>query len=543
MSNPEPMTIPAMLADSAARYDSRPAVVDAGVTVSYRELDDRVRDWARAYLANGVRHGDRVALWAPNRLEFILAMLGAQSVGAAVVPLNTRYTGHEAKVILERSRACVLVVDDGFLGRGFIQMLADAAATADGPPGDGPIPGLPNLRTVVDLSAPGTGTDRLGIEEFLTLGKSVPEEQARQVAAAVSPEDVVDILYTSGTTGLPKGVMSAHRQTIGVARVWARGAELSPDDRYAVVNPFFHGFGYKAGMISSLVAGTAIYPVANFDTDALLELIQGARITVLPGVPTIFTSLLDHPRLKEFDLSSLRFAIAGATAAPSTLFQDMVNILGFTTIAQAYGLTECVVATLSRPNEELSHAAQTTGPAVPGLEIRIIDAAGQEVPVGHDGEILLRGDTVMLGYFEDEAATRAAISDEGWFHTGDVGQLDEHGCLKITDRLKDMYIVGGFNVYPAEIENALRQHPAVNESAVIGIDDARLGTVGRAYVALYQDAADRPSAEDLIAFCRTRLANFKVPREVIFVTDFPRNGTGKIMKSELRTLAESARES
>ena len=536
MSNSEPMTIPAMLAEAAERYEAHPAVV-GDTTVSYRELDDRVRDWARAYLAQGVGHGDRVALWAPNRLEFILAMLGAQSVGAAIVPLNTRYTGPEARVIMERSRARLLVVDDSFLGRGFTHMLAAAAADSEGLPGDGPIPGLPHLRAIVDLSGPSTGTGRLGVDEFLAAGKSVSEDEARRVAAAVSPDDVVDILYTSGTTGVPKGVMSAHRQTLGVARAWAKGAELEPADRYAVVNPFFHGFGYKAGMISSLVSGTTIYPVANFDTDTLLDLIQTARITVLPGVPTIFTSLLDHPRLGDYDLSSLRFAIAGATAAPSTLFRDMVHILGFKTIAQAYGLTECVVATLSRPNEELAHAAQTTGPAVAGIEIRVIDAEGNDVPVGQDGEILLRGDTVMLGYFEDEAATRAAIDEDGWFHTGDVGQLDEHGCLKITDRLKDMYIVGGFNVYPAEVENALRQHPAVNESAVIGIEDARLGTVGRAYVALYQDVADKPSAEDLIAFCRTRLANFKVPREIVFVTEFPRNGTGKIMKSELRALA------
>lgn len=542
MSNPElPMTIPAMVADAGARYGDHPAVVTGSEIVTYRELDDQVRRWARAYLAQGVRRGDRVALWAPNRLEFILAMLGAQSVGAAVVPLNTRYTGPEARVIMERSRASVLVVDDSFLGRGFSGLLAQASA--DGATEDatgGPIAGLPHLRLIVDIGGAGDGRGRLGLTAFLETAASVDEPTAREVAAAISPDDVDDILYTSGTTGVPKGVMSAHRQTLGVARAWAKGAELTPADRYAVVNPFFHGFGYKAGMISSLVSGTTIYPVASFDTDALLTLIETARITVLPGVPTIFTSLLDHPRLGDYDLSSLRFAIAGATAAPSTLFRDMVEILGFRTIAQAYGLTECVVATLSRPNEELSHAAQTTGPAVEGIEIRVIDAQGVDVPVGEDGEILLRGDNVMLGYFEDEAATRAAIDDAGWFHTGDVGRLDEHGCLKITDRLKDMYIVGGFNVYPAEVENVLRQHPAVNESAVIGIEDARMGAVGRAFVLLYSDAAEKPSAEQLAEFCRERLANFKVPREFIVVSDFPRNGTGKIMKSELRTLPEPA---
>lgn len=536
-----PMTIPAMLSFSAEHFASQPAVVTGDEVVTYGELDAQVRGWARAYLAHGVQHGDRVAVWVPNRLEFILAMLGAQSVGAAVVPLNTRFTGPEARVIMERSRASVLVVDDAFLGRGFSRMLAQAAAANSGDDTTGgPIPGLPHLRLVVDLAGTGDEPGRLSAAEFVESGSAVSEQEARDVAAAISPDDVVDILYTSGTTGVPKGVMSAHRQTLGVARSWALGAKLGTADRYAVVNPFFHGFGYKAGMISSLVAGATIYPVASFEPTALLELIQSERITVLPGVPTIFTSLLDHPGLADYDLSSLRFSIAGATAAPATLFRDMVEILGFETIAQAYGLTECVVATLSRPNEDLAHAAQTTGPAVAGIEIRVVDPEGDDVPTGQDGEILLRGDVVMLGYFEDEAATRAAIDDDGWFHTGDVGQLDEHGCLKITDRLKDMYIVGGFNVYPAEIENVLREHPAVNESAVVGIEDARMGTVGRAFVALYTDTPAKPTAEELVAFCRERLANFKVPREIVFVSEFPRNGTGKIMKSDLRSMSGSS---
>ncbi|MGW2182312.1 AMP-binding protein [Streptomyces sp. NPDC001732] len=326
--------------------------------------------------------------------------------------------------------------------------------------------------------------------------------------------------------------MSAHRQTIGVARVWAKGAALSPADNYGIVNPFFHGFGYKAGMIAALAAGSTIYPLPTFDADQILELIGSARISVLPGAPTIFTSLLDHPRLREFDLGSLRFAIAGAATVPESLFRRMLDELGFEAVAQAYGLTECVVATQSRPNEDPAHVAETTGPAVPGIEIRAVDADRKDVPVGQDGEILLRGDNVMLGYFEDEDETRAAIDAEGWFHTGDVGRLDEHGCLKITDRIKDVFIVGGFNVHPAEVENTLGAHPDISESAVVGIPDERLGTVPCAYVVPRRGA--QPSAEDIIAFCRTRLANFKVPRKVVLIGEFPRNASGKILKRDLR---------
>lgn len=524
-------TVPALLAEKAGLGD-HPAIIDGDVTISYAELHNRVRDLARGYLAQGITPGDRIGLWAPNRYEFVVAMLGAQYIGIAVVPLNTRYTGHEAAEILARSRATGVVLADGFLGKSYSDSLRTAAAER-GTEGTF-LPGLPHLRTVITIDGD-SHDDVTSWADVVASGALLDEQRLTDAAASVRPDDVMDVLFTSGTTGLPKGVLTAHRQTLAVARAWALGADLSEDDRYAVVNPFFHGFGYKAGMIASLMSGSTIHPLTVFDADALLELIQSARITVLPGVPTIFTSLIDHPRLKKYDLSSLRFSIAGATAAPATLFHDMVNVLGFSRVAQAYGLTECVVATMSRPGESLEHAAQTTGPAVEGTEIRIVDENGTDLGIDTDGEILLRGDTVMLGYFEDQKATDAVIDADGWFHTGDVGRLDEHGCLKITDRLKDMYIVGGFNVYPAEVENALRKHPAVNESAVIGIDEERLGTVGRAYVMLLSNASPRPDAADLEAFCRTHLANFKVPREFVFVEDFPRNATGKIMKSDLRT--------
>jgi acyl-CoA synthetase (AMP-forming)/AMP-acid ligase II len=326
--------------------------------------------------------------------------------------------------------------------------------------------------------------------------------------------------------------MSAHRQTLGVADVWARGAALDDRDRYAIVNPFFHGFGYKAGVVAALTAGTAIHPVLTFDPVVLMELVQRERITVLPGAPTIFTTLINHPRLREFDLSSLRFAIAGAASVPESLFEQMLDVLGFKTVAQAYGLTECIVATQSRPGENPRHVAETTGPAVPGVEIRIVDTSGAAVPTGTDGEIWLRGENVRLGYFEDPVSTAEAIDRDGWFHTGDVGQLDEHGCLKITDRIKDMFTVGGFNVYPAEVENVLSRHPDVLESAVVGIPDERMGSVGRAYVVPRRDAT--LGAGPLTDYCRERLANFKVPREFLVTDALPRNASGKVLKKDLQ---------
>ncbi|MFE7244054.1 AMP-binding protein [Streptomyces sp. NPDC057580] len=522
-----PRTVPALLSHGAEKFADRPAVVDGDITLTYSALAAIVQRVSGAYLSVGVAPGDRVAIWAPNRHEFILAMLGAQNIGASVVPLNTRYRGHEARTVLQRSKANVLVTANGFLGTDYLGMLQQAANT----PQPGAPLGLEHLHTVVDIAGSGH-PGSLGWAEFLDRAEAVAPGRVAAAAAAVSADTVCDILFTSGTTGIPKGVMSAHRQTLGVADVWARGAALDDRDRYAIVNPFFHGFGYKAGVVAALTAGTAIHPVLTFDPVVLMELVQRERITVLPGAPTIFTTLINHPRLREFDLSSLRFAIAGAASVPESLFEQMLDVLGFKTVAQAYGLTECIVATQSRPGENPRHVAETTGPAVPGVEIRIVNTSGAAVPTGTDGEIWLRGENVMLGYFEDPESTAEAIDRDGWFHTGDVGRLDEHGCLKITDRIKDMFTVGGFNVYPAEVENVLSGHPDVLESAVVGIPDERMGSVGRAYVVPRRAAT--LGAGPLTDYCRERLANFKVPREFLVTDALPRNASGKVLKKDLR---------
>jgi acyl-CoA synthetase (AMP-forming)/AMP-acid ligase II len=523
-----PHTIPFLLEEGARVFADRPAIVDGDRSLTYAQLAPEVLRVSRGLRALGVAPGDRVAVWAPNRIEFALALLGAQCLGASVVPLNTRYRGHEARLILERSGATVLVVADGFLDTDYTRLLRESAP--DPTDSSSPLPGLPGLRTVVDMGDGGEGT--LAWSELLARGEQVPASEVTALADAVTPDTVCDILYTSGTTGVPKGVMSSHRQTTGVAAVWASGAQLTDQDRYAVINPFFHSFGYKAGIIAALTVGTAIHPVPVYSPESLLALVQEKRITVLPGAPTIFLMLLNHPRLGEFDLSSLRFAIAGAATVPETLFEQMLDVLGFDTVAQAYGLTECVVATQSRPGEDPRHVAETTGPGVPGIEVRVVDEDGRDMAVGHDGEVLLRGDNVMLGYFEDPEATAEAIDPDGWLHTGDVGRLDEHGCLKITDRLKDMFTVGGFNVYPAEVENVLSGHPDVVEAAVVGVPDERLGAVGRAYLIL-RPGADLDEA-GLTAHCRERLANFKVPRELVSVTQLPRNASGKVLKKDIR---------
>jgi HIP---CoA ligase len=342
-------------------------------------------------------------------------------------------------------------------------------------------------------------------------------------AAAVTPGQVSDILFTSGTTGRSKGAMSSHRQALDVARAWAECGEVSQGDRYLVVNPFFHSFGYKAGILVCLLTGATIVPQRIYDPRESMRLIAAEQITVFPGAPTVYQTILDHPDRGSLDLSSLRLAVTGAATVPVALVERMQEELSFDIVLTAYGLTEAVVVTMCRPGDDPKIVATTSGRATAGFEVRLDDETG---------EILLRGPNVMLGYLDDPEATSAAIDADGWLHTGDVGQLDEHGYLVITDRLKDMYICGGFNVYPAEVEQVLARLDGIADSAVVGVPDERLGEIGKAFV------VTRPghqlTEQAVVSHCRERLANYKVPRLVEFRASLPRNLSGKTLKRLLR---------
>lgn len=479
-------TIPAVLRDAAERYGDRPAYVEDGRALSFAGLLDRVQRTASAYRAAGVGAGDRVVVWAPNSTACAVAILAVSWTGATLVPANTRYLGAEVAEIAERVGAALVVVEDGFLGRAQV-----AELRAEG------------LTRPVALLAEVTADDLPAGEPF---------------ADQPGPEDVADILFTSGTTGRPKGAMSAHRQTVGVARAWGELGGVSAEDRYLVVNPFFHSFGYKVGIVTGLTTGATLYPLATFDLERTMELIETERISVLPGAPAIYQSLLGAPGREQRDLSSLRLAVTGAAVVPVVLIERMGAELGIDQVVTAFGMTEAVVVTMAREGDDAELVATTCGRAIPGMETRI----------GEDGELLVRGQFVMLGYLDDPEATAAAIDADGWLHTGDVGVLDDAGNLRITDRLKDMYISGGFNVYPAEVEQALLRLDGVDDVAVVGVPDERMGEVGKAYV------VGAASAEDVLAFARSRLANFKVPRYVEHLDALPRNLSGKVLKTELR---------
>jgi len=530
-------TLPGLVQDAAARFGEAEAVVDlhgpGGTTTrwSFDRLAEEVATATRAVVAHGIEPGDRVAVWAPNCAEWVVAALGAVGAAAVLVPLNTRYKGAEAAYILRASGARVLFTVQGFLGTDYPAMLDEAIAAGET---------VPALEKVVVLRTDDTGTpvsgDRLvAWEDFLAAADRCEPEVAAGRTAAIGPDDLSDLVFTSGTTGHPKGAMTTHGQTLRTFATWSEVVGLREGDRYLIVNPFFHTFGYKAGILACLMAGATMVPEPVFDVDVVLDRIGDERISVLPGPPTIFQSILDHPRRAGVDLSSLRLVVTGAAVVPVDLVEALWSDLGVETVLTAYGLTEATgTVTMCRRGDSAKVISATSGRAIPDVEVRIVDGDGAELPVGEAGEVAVRGYNVMSGYFDDPVATAAAIDADGWLHTGDIGFLDNDGNLAITDRLKDMYVSGGFNVYPAEVEAVLRRCPGVAQVAVVGVPDHRMGEVGLAVVVPEPGSDSSRVASDLPPFARDRLANFKVPSRVEVVDALPTNASGKVLKRELR---------
>ncbi|MFF4700761.1 FadD3 family acyl-CoA ligase [Streptomyces chattanoogensis] len=522
-------SIPRLVRAAAERYGSQEAVVEGRTRISYAELGERVTRAAAACIASGVAPGDRVAVWAPNTLDWIVSALGAVTAGAVLVPVNTRFKGAETAYVLRRTRARLLFVTGTFLGTSYVASLRRAAEEGTGP---GPLPGLPHLERIVVLSddAP---ADFTTWKDFLAAGASVPAAAVATRADAIRSDAPSDIVFTSGTTGHPKGAVITHAQTLRAYAVWSDLTGLRQGDRYLIVNPFFHTFGYKAGIIACLLRGATMIPQPVFGVETALANIAAERISVLPGPPTLHQQILDHPARALHDLSALRLVVTGAAVVPLELVERLRSELKISTVLTAYGLSESSgIVTMCRRGDPPDVIAATSGRAIPGTEVRVVDAAGRPAAPGDPGEVLVRGYHIMSGYFEDPAGTARALTPDGWLRTGDVGILDADGNLRITDRIKDMFIVGGFNAYPAEIEQLLGRHPDIADVAVIGIPDPRLGEVGKAY------AVRRPgsslTADDLIAWSRREMANYKVPREVEFVRELPRNASGKVVKRRLR---------
>ena len=518
-------TIPQLVADAARRFPDGLALVDHDERWTFSELEARVHAAARALIASGVGPGDSVSIWAPNIPEWVVVALAIHSVGGVLVPINTRFKAKEAAYILNRAGVRRVFTITDFLDTDYVHLLQEEPAV--------------DVDEIVVLGGP-VPDGVVGFADFLARGDAVPDADRAARAAAVGPGDVCHVLFTSGTTGAPKGVVLEHGQICEAYLVFSEVVDLREGDRYLVVNPFFHSFGLHAGILCCLMMGATILPLIAFDPLATMQLIADERVTVFPGPPTVYQAMLNHPDFASYDLTSLRVAILGAAAIPVPLIEELRARLGMEMVTTGLGITEASgIVTMCRHDDPPEVVGTTTGRALPGVQLRIVDDEGDDLPNGEAGELLVRGYNVMRGYLDDPEQTAAAIDVDGWLHTGDVGHLRDDGNLVITDRKKDMFIVGGFNAYPAEIEQAMLRHPDIAQVAVIGVPDERLGEVGMAFV-IPRAGAD-PDADAVIEWCRREFANYKVPRSVVFVEALPLNATGKVLKYELRERAGSQR--
>ena len=515
------------LVDRAARlFGDAEAIRDGDMSMTFAELSARTDECAAALVANGLRVGDAVGLWAPNAWEWVVAAMGTLRAGGVIVPVNTRFRGREAAYVLSRARVKLLFTVAGFLGYDYVADLA--AAAADGHTVDS------LERTVILRGDAPAGTASFG--DFLATATPDSYAEAARRAAAATGDDLGLVMFTSGTTGLPKGVMIRSAPIIGGFSQYADRLGMRSGDRMLVINPFFHAFGFCGSITPCIVKGATILPHPVFDPEAVLARIESERVTVLPGPPAVFQSMINFAGLDRYDTSSLRSAVTGAAAVPVETVVAMRERLGFETVITAFGMTETHgLATICSPGDPPELVASTSGKALEGIELRVVDDEGADVPTGEPGELLVRGYCVTAGYLDDPEQTAKTIDADGWLHTGDICVMNEFGYIDITDRKKDMYINGGFNVYPAEVENVMSEHPLIGQVAVIGVPDERLGEAGAAFVV--PSPAGAPDPDELRAWCREQMANYKVPRYFWNVEALPLNPSNKVLKTDLRELA------
>ncbi|HOV78844.1 MAG TPA: AMP-binding protein [Bacillota bacterium] len=533
------ITIGELVDRIAESYPDNDALVypDRGLRYSYREFREVCDRLAKGLLKLGIKKGEHIAIWATNVPEWVITQFGSPRAGAVLVTVNTNYKVFELEYLLRQSDSTTLLLIEGTKNSDYIGMIYELCPELkDCEPGRLKSERLPLLRNVIflgDKRYPGMFT----WDEVMSMGQEVPDSELAARRAVLGPDDVVNMQYTSGTTGFPKGVMLTHHNLIGNGCGMAECMNLGPTDRLCIPVPFFHCFGCVIGTMCCVVSGAAMVPVETFDPRKVLETVEKERCTAVHGVPTMFIMELEEMEKKKYDTSSLRTGVMAGSPCPIEVMKKVVDIMGAGEITITYGQTESSPAiTMTRTDEPLELRVTTVGRAVPGVEVKIVDPeTGREVPPGVQGELCARGYNVMKGYYKMPEATAAAIDKDGWLHTGDLATMDENGYCKITGRLKDMIIRGGENVYPREIEEFLYTHPAVKDVQVVGVPSVRYGEEVMAFIQLKEGAAVTP--DEIKAYCKGKIAHFKIPEYVAFVDSYPCTASGKIQKYKLREMA------
>ncbi|MYZ53919.1 AMP-binding protein [Malikia spinosa] len=533
-------TIGACFDAMVARQPEHEALVSVhqGRRYSYRGLQQAARQLASALLGLGLEPGDRVGIWSHNNAEWVLLQLATAQVGLVLVNINPAYRTAEVEYALNKVGCRALVTMSRFKSSDYLAMLQQLAPEwAHGQPGALESGQLPHLRSVVWIDQPGQGEEVPGLLRFSELMARGRSDDARidRIAATLNPDDAINIQFTSGTTGFPKGATLTHRNILNNGFFIGEAMRLNPADRLCIPVPLYHCFGMVLGNLACLTHGsTIVYPNDAFDPLTVLQSVQDERCTGLHGVPTMFIAELDHPRFAEFDLSSLRTGIMAGSPCPIEVMKRVVSDMHLGEITIAYGMTETSpVSCQSRTDTPLDKRVSTVGQVQPHLEVRIADPeTGATLARGQAGELCTRGYSVMQGYWGDEARTREAIDAAGWMHTGDLATMDEQGYINIVGRIKDMVIRGGENIYPREIEEFLYRLPQVQDVQVVGVPDERFGEELCAWVVL--KPGQSLSEDELREFCRGRIAHYKIPRHIRFVEGFPMTVTGKIQKFKIR---------
>ena len=514
-------TIGENLASTAARFGDREALVVPfqDVRLTYAQLDAAVDDLARALMAAGIDKGDRVAIWSPNNAEWVLVQYATARMGAILVNLNPAYRTHEVAYALGQSGCRLLIAAQEFKTSDYVAMVGEVR------------PSLDALQQVVFLSTPAW-------EAFRASSATVPLDELRARQTELQFDDPINIQYTSGTTGFPKGATLSHHNILNNGFFIGEGCRYDERDRVCIPVPFYHCFGMVLGNLACTTHGAAmVVPAPSFDPEATLRTVQDERCTSLYGVPTMFIAELAHPDFHRFDLSSLRTGIMAGSPCPIEVMKQCVSAMHMEEVTICYGMTETSpVSTQTGADDPLDKRVGTVGRVHPHVEVKVVDpVTGQVVEHGASGELCTRGYSVMLGYWEDPGKTAEAIDTAGWMHTGDLATMDDDGYLNIVGRIKDMIIRGGENVYPREIEEFLYTHPTIVDVQVIGVPDGRYGEEIMAWVKVREGATLTP--EDVRSFCQGRIAHFKVPRYVHVVDEFPMTVTGKVQKYKMREAA------
>jgi len=494
------------------------------IRLTYAELWEQVDVCARAFLDLGVAKGDRVGIWAGNCVEWLEVQYASARAGASLVNVNPAYRRHELRYALAKSGVSVLVAARAFRQTDYVSMIEEVRTE------------LPSLRSVVLL---GAGADRMtGWDAFLALAAHRTSAEVAAREATLDFDDPINIQYTSGTTGAPKGATLSHHNILNNGYFVGLGCGYTAADRICVPVPLYHCFGMVMGNLAAVTHGAAVvYPDTAFDPKATLEAIAGERCTSLYGVPTMFIAQLQHPEFSGYDLSSLRTGIMAGSPCPVEVMKQVIERMHAKDLTICYGMTETSpVSFQSLADDDIEHRTATVGAVHPHVECKIVDAeTGHTVPSDQPGELCTRGYSVMLGYWEDEAATRSSIDAARWMHTGDLAVMREDGYVNIIGRIKDMVIRGGENIYPREVEEFLYTHPAIADVQVIGVPDAKYGEELCAWVRLKEGKT--ATDEEIRAYCRGQIATFKIPRYFRFCDGFPMTVTGKIRKVEMREIS------